>query len=56
VADRWTAVGWLLQLATAAVLSFGLKAPRLIRRTFVALGILIAVDGVTLLLMAVIIH
>jgi hypothetical protein len=56
VADRWAAAGWILQFATAAVLSFGLKSPRVVRRIFVSLGVLIAVDGVTLLLMAVIIH
>jgi len=27
VADRWAAVGWLLQFATAAVLSFGIESP-----------------------------
>jgi hypothetical protein len=54
VADRWAAVGWLLQFATAIVLSFGLKSPRVVRRIFVSLGLLIGVDGVTLLLMAVI--
>ena len=56
VADRYAAVGWILQFATAAVLSFGIKSTRIVRRTFVSLGLLIAVDGVTLLLMAVIIR
>jgi hypothetical protein len=56
VADRWAAIGWLLQFVTAAVLSFGLNFPRAVRRIFVSLGILIAVDSVTLLLMAVIIR
>jgi hypothetical protein len=56
IADHWAAVGWLLQFATAAVFSFGLKSPRLVRRIFVSLGVLIAVDGVTLLLMAVIVR
>jgi hypothetical protein len=56
IADRWAAVGWLLQFATAAVLSFGIKSPRVVRRIFVSLGVLIAIDGATLLLMAVIIH
>jgi hypothetical protein len=56
IADRWAEVGWILQFVTAAVLSFGLKSPRVVRRIFVSLGILIAVDGVTLLLMAVIVH
>ncbi len=55
-ADRWAAIGWLLQFVTAAVLSFGLTYPRVVRRIFVSLGILIAVDGVTLLLMAVIVR
>ena len=56
IADRWSAAGWLLQFAAAAVLSFGLNSPRVVRRIFVSLGLLIAVDGVTLLLMAVIVH
>jgi hypothetical protein len=56
IADRWAAAGWLLQFATAAVLSFGIKSPRVVRRIFISLGILIAIDGVTLLLMAVIIR
>ncbi len=56
IADRWSAAGWLLQFATAAVLSFGLRSSRVVRRIFVSLGVLIAVDGVTLLLMAVIVR
>ncbi|HEY4382679.1 MAG TPA: hypothetical protein VGN01_20210 [Acidobacteriaceae bacterium] len=56
VADRWATVGWFLQFASAAVLSFGIKAARVVRRIFVSLGVLIAVDGVLLLLMAVIIR
>jgi hypothetical protein len=56
VADRWAAVGWILQFATATVLSFGLKSPRFVRRIFVSLGILIAADGITLLLVAIIAH
>ena len=56
IADRWAAAGWILQFASAAVLSFGLKSPRVVRRIFVSLGVLIAVDGVTLLLTAVIVH
>jgi hypothetical protein len=55
-ADRWASVGWLLQFATAAVLSFGLKSPRVVRRIFVSLGVLIGVDGITILLMAVIVR
>lgn len=56
VADNWAAAGWFLQFATAAVLSCGLTFPRLVRRIFVSLGVLIAVDGVALLLFAVIIR
>ena len=56
VADRLAVVGWVLQLASAAVLSFGLSSPRVVRRIFVSLGVLIAVDGVTLLLTAVIVR
>jgi hypothetical protein len=56
LADRWAAAGWLLQFATTAVLSFGIQSPRVVRRIFVSLGILIAVDGVTMLLMAVIVR
>jgi hypothetical protein len=55
ISDRWSAVGWILQFATAAVLSFGLKSPRIVRRIFVSLGILIAIDGIALLLTVVII-
>jgi hypothetical protein len=56
VADRLAVVGWVLQLATTIVLSFGIRSPRAVRRVFISLGVLIAVDGVSLLLMAVIIH
>jgi hypothetical protein len=56
VADRWATAGWILQFATAAVLSFGLKSPRIVRRIFVSLGILIGVDGVALLLFAVLVR
>jgi hypothetical protein len=56
VADRWAAVGWILQFVTAAVLSFGIKSPRVVRRIFVSLGVLVAVDGITLLLTAVIVR
>jgi hypothetical protein len=56
IADRWASVGWLLQFATAAVLSAGIKSSRVVRRIFVSLGVLIAVDGVTLLLTAVIVR
>jgi hypothetical protein len=55
-ADRWVAVGWLVQVAAAAVLSFGLKFPRVARRIFVSLGVVIGVDGVALLLLAVIVR
>jgi hypothetical protein len=37
-------------------LALGLKFPRVVRRIFVSLGVLIAIDGITLLLMAVIVH
>ena len=56
VADRWSAVGWILQFATAAVLSFGIRSSRVVRRIFVALGVLIAADGIALLLMAIIVR
>jgi hypothetical protein len=56
VANRWAIVGWVLQFATAAVLSFGVSFRRVVRRIFASLGVLIAVDGITLLLMAVIIR
>jgi hypothetical protein len=56
VADRLAVAGWVLQFVTAAVLSFGIRSPRVVRRIFVSLGVLIAVDGVTLLLMAVIVR
>lgn len=55
-ADHWSSAGWLLQFATAAVLSFGINSPRVVRRIFVSLGVLIAVDGITMLLMAVIVR
>jgi len=54
IADRWFTAGWILQFATAAVLSFGLKSPRMVRRIFNSLGIVIAADGTALLLVAVI--
>ena len=56
VADHLATVGWILQFATATALSFGLNSPRVVRRIFFSLGILIAVDGVALLLVAVIVH
>ena len=56
LADRWAAVGWLLQFVSAAVLAFGIKSPRAVRRVFISLGVIIAIDGVTLLLLAVIIR
>lgn len=55
-ADRWAVVGWILQLATAAVLSAGINSKRVVRRIFVALGVLVATDGISLLLMAVIVR
>ena len=56
IADRWAAFGWLLQFVTAAVLSFGITSPRVVRRIFISLGVLIGIDGVALLLMAVIVR
>jgi len=56
VADRWAISGWVLQLATAAVLSAGINSKRVVRRIFVSLGVLIAADGIGLLLMAVIVR
>jgi hypothetical protein len=56
IADCWAAVGWALQFASAAVLSLGQRSPRVVRRIFVSLGVLVAADGITLLLMAVIIR
>jgi hypothetical protein len=56
IADRCAVIGWLLQFAAAAVLSFGLKFPRVARRIFVSLGVIIGVDGVALLLLSVIIR
>jgi hypothetical protein len=55
-ADRWAVIGWVLQLATAAVLSAGINSKRVVRRIFVALGVLVAADGISLLLMAVIVR
>lgn len=45
VANRWDAAGWILQFAVAAVLSFGLNSRRVVRRIFLSLGTVIAVDG-----------
>jgi hypothetical protein len=56
IADRWAIIGWILQFAAPLVLALGLKFPRVVRRIFVSLGVLIAIDGITLLLMAVIVH
>jgi hypothetical protein len=56
IADRWDAAGWILQFATAAALSFGIRTVRVVRRIFVALGVLIAADGISLLLTAVIVR
>ena len=56
VADIWSAVGWTLQLATAAVLCSVILSKTMVRRVFQSLGILIAADGITLLLAAIIIR
>jgi hypothetical protein len=56
IADIWSTVGWTLQLATAAVLCSAIFAKTMVRRIFQSLGILIAADGVTLLLAAIIIR
>jgi hypothetical protein len=56
VADYWASAGWSLQFATAAVLSQGIQSERVVRRIFASLGVLIATDGVVLLLIAVIVH
>jgi hypothetical protein len=55
-ADVWGWVGWGLQGAVAIVLSGGINSERAVRRVFGSLGILVATDGVALLLLAVIIH
>ena len=56
IAARWAAVGWFLQFLSAAVICGGLTSPRMVRRIFQSLGILIAADGIALLLMAIIIR
>jgi hypothetical protein len=56
VADRWSGLGWVLQIATAVALALGIGSRRVVRRIFVSLGVLIAADGVALLLVAVIVH
>ena len=55
-ADHLADVGWLLQIATAAVLSLGMTAKRVVRRIFVALGVVIAADGILLLLTTIFIR
>lgn len=56
VADIWAVVGWGLQLVTAVVLSAGIDSQRAVRRVFASLGILIAADGILLLLVAVLVR
>jgi hypothetical protein len=56
VADRWADAGWLLQVVAAALLALGIEAPRVVRRIFVSLEVLIAADGLMLLVMALIIR
>jgi hypothetical protein len=55
LADYWNWAGWSLQAAVAVALSRGIDSERIARRIFASLGILIGVDGVLLLLMAVLI-
>ncbi len=55
IADGWATLGWILQFAAAATLPFGIRARRLLRRIFLSLAILIAADGITLLLTVIII-
>jgi hypothetical protein len=55
-ADHWAWAGWGLQLVTAIVLSGGIDSQRAVRRIFVSLGILIAADGILMLLLAVIVR
>ena len=50
VADGWADAGWILQIATAGVLAFCTELKRVVRRIFVGLGVLIAADGILLLL------
>lgn len=56
VADRWSTAGWTLQLAVAATLCAGLSSANRVRRVFHSVGLLIAVDGVALLLVVIIIR
>ena len=46
----------MLQAAAVVVFAMSVRADRVVRRVFVALGILIAADGVALLLVAVIVR
>jgi hypothetical protein len=56
LASIWAWIGWVLHAAVATVLSAGINAKRVVRRVFIALGVLIAADGVALLISAVLIH
>ncbi len=56
VADVWAWVGWGFQGAVAIVLAGGINSERAVRRVFVSLEILVATDGVALLLLAVIVR
>jgi hypothetical protein len=55
-AERLGVLGWGLQAATALMYSASLFGGRTARRVFVSLGVLIAADGVVLLLIAVMIR
>jgi hypothetical protein len=55
-ADHWAGLGWALQIAAAIALAVGVESKRVSRKVFVALGVLIAGDGVLMLLVAVIVR
>lgn len=56
VADRWADAGWVMQVVTVALLALGIDTQRVVRRIFVSLEVLIAADGLMLLLTAVIVR
>jgi hypothetical protein len=49
VGERWGVAGWILQIAAAATLACGIDTERVVRRIFVGLGVVIAADGLALL-------
>jgi hypothetical protein len=55
-ADHWAKLGWSLQIMAAVALAVGVKSDRISRKVFVALGVLIAGDGLLVLLVAVIVR